>query len=125
MSFQWILDNATSLSINRKKVVASTTSRDGTTRAVVRGDAKKVFTITLPDGPRFSDYKTNIALAEASDKYTQETITIPFASLPYYYGNVNPGADESYTVLCIDFPEWTIFGYNQVSWSGPFVFVEV
>lgn len=125
MSFQWIIDNATSLSINRRKVVAQTTTRDGTTRAVSRGDAKKVFTVRLPDGPRWSDLYTNIELAEASDKFTQETITIPYAKFPYYYGNTAPVSDESYTVVCLQFPDWTIFGYDQVSWSGPFVFVEV
>jgi hypothetical protein len=124
MSFQWIIENATELSINRKQVVASTTARDGTTRVVSRGNAKKVFTVTLPDGPRWSVLKSNIESAESSDKYTQETITIPYASFPYYYGNVNPGTDESYDVYCIEFPEWTIFGYDQVRWSGPFVFVE-
>ena len=125
MSFQWIMDNANTLSINRKKVVASTTARDGTTRAVSRGNVKKIMTVKLPDGPRWSDYKSNIAAAEALDKFTAATISIPYATFPYYYGNVNPGSDESYSVMCIEFPEWTIFGYNQVSWSGPFVFVEV
>ncbi len=45
MSFQWIVDNAESLSINRKKVVASTQSRDGTVRAVSRGNAAKRFEV--------------------------------------------------------------------------------
>lgn len=124
MSFQWIINNCTSLSINRKKVVAQTVARDGTTRVVNRGDAKKVFTVELPDGPRFSEYKTDIENAEGFDKYTQATITIPYARIPYYYGNVAPASDESYDVYCIEFPEWTIFGYDQVRWSGPFVFVE-
>ena len=113
MSFQWIVNNATALSINRKEVVASTTARDGTTRTVTRGDAKKVFTVTLPDGPRWSDYKTDIESAETLDKHTSAAITIPYAKFPYYYGNVAPGSDESYTVKCIEFPEWTIFGYDQ------------
>ena len=125
MSFQWIVDNATALSINRKEVVASTTARDGTTRTVTRGNAKKVFTVTLPDGPRWSDIKSDVESSETLDKHTSATITIPYATFPYYYGNVDPGTDESYTVLCIEFPEWTIFGYDQTRWSGPFVFVEV
>jgi hypothetical protein len=125
MSFQWIIDSATSLSINRKKVVASTTARDGTTRAVNRGNAKKIFTVQLPDGPLYSDIRTNLLAAEALDKFTSATIAIPYAKFPYYYGNVQPVSNESYTVLCIDFPEWTIFGLNNISWSGPFVFIEV
>jgi hypothetical protein len=125
MSFQWIIDNAEGLSINRKDTVASTVARDGTVRAVKRGDAKKVITVNLPDGPRWSDIRTDIAAAEALDRYTTAVISIPYASFPWYYGNVDPGTDESYTVICINFPEWTIFARDQVSWTGPFVFVEV
>lgn len=125
MSFQWIVDGATTLSINRKKVVASTTARDGTTRAVNRGNAKKTFTVLYPDGPAYSSLRNDILAAEALDKFSTATITIPFAKFPYYYGNINPGTDESYSVICLEFPEWTIFGYDQVSWSGPFVFIEV
>jgi hypothetical protein len=124
MSFQWIIDNATSLSINRKKVIASTNARDGTTRAVSRGSMKRVFTVQLPDGPSFSTYRTNIIAAEGLDRNTTATITIPYAKFPFYYGNIAPGVDESYTVLCLEFPEWTIIGTGQVSWSGPFVFIE-
>lgn len=125
MSFQYVFDNATTMSINRKKVVASTTARDGTVRAVARGNGAKVFTVRLPDGPRYSDNKSEIEAIEALDKYQTETIEIKYSKLPYYYGNVNPGTNESYEVICIEFPEWTIFGYDQVQWSGPFVFVEV
>lgn len=125
MSFQWVFDNATTMSINRKKVIASTTARDGTVRAVARGNGAKVFTVQLPDGPRYSDNKSNIEAIEALDKYQTETIQIKYSKIPYYYGNVDPGTNESYEVICIQFPEWTMFGYDQVSWSGPFVFVEV
>jgi len=125
MSFQWIFDNASSISINRKNIVASTTARDGTTKAVSRGSGAKVFTVRLPDGPRWSDYKSDIESAEALDKTTTDTISIKYSLFPWYYGNVAPGSDESYEVICIQFPEWTIFERNQVSWSGPFIFVEV
>jgi hypothetical protein len=81
-------------------------------------------TVRVPDGPRWSDLSSNIAAATALDKYQTAVITIPYAKFPWYYNNVNPGTDESYTVLCVEFPEWTIFSRNQVSWSGPFVFQE-
>jgi len=126
MSFQWIVDNAETLSINRKQVVASTTARDGTVRATSRGTAKKVFTVKLPDGPRWTDLRSNILLAESLDKVTSASITLSYANFPWYYGNVDPGGSaETYNVICISFPEWTIFARDQVSWGGPFVFVEV
>lgn len=123
MSFQWIVNMAEQISIERKKLVATTSARDGTVRAVSRGTPPKRITVKLPDGARWSDLRSNIIAAEALDKITTATITIPYALFPWYYGNVNPGTDESYTVRCVDFPSWTIFARDQVSWSGAFVFV--
>jgi hypothetical protein len=125
MSFQWIVDIAENLSINRKNMVATTRARDGSVRVVSRGTQPKIFTVTLPDGVPWTQLRTNIIAAEALDRITTATIAIPFAKFPFYYGDVAPGADESYTVRCIDFPDWIIFARNQVSWSGPFVFIEV
>lgn len=125
MSFQWIINSAESLSINRLKTTATTTSRDGTVRVVSRGTPPKRFTVKLPDGIPWTEIKTDIAAAEALDKITTATISIPYAKFPWYYGNVAPVSDESYTVRCIEFPDWTIFARNQVSWSGAFTFVEV
>lgn len=125
MSFQWIVDNAETLSINRKKMVATTTARDGQVRAVSRGTQPYQITVKLPDGIRWEDIYEDIEDAEALDRVSTATITIPFAKFPWFYGNVNPGTNDSWTVRCIQFPEWTIFARNQVSWSGPFVFVEV
>lgn len=129
MSFQWIFDKAESLSINRKQMVATTTARDGSTRAVTRGQMPKRITVKLPDGLRWNDIKTSIAAAEALDKVTTATVTIGTASTAgfgWYYGQTTvPSSPESYTVRCVEFPEWTLSGRNQVSWSGPFVFVEV
>lgn len=126
MSFQWVFNNAETLAINRLDTVASTQARDGTVKAVSRGTPKKTFTIKLPDGPRWSDIRTNIQAAEALDRHTTDDITIEYATHPWYYGNVNPGVnEEDYTVICVQFPQWTLFGYDQVSWDGPFIFVEV
>lgn len=126
MSFQWIFNNAETLSINRLDTVGSTQARDGTVKAVSRGTPKKTFTIKLPDGPRWSEIRTNISAAEALDRHTTAAITIDYTTFPWYYGDVDPGgAEESYTVICTQFPQWTIFARDQVSWNGPFVFVEV
>lgn len=123
--FQWIVDRSTAISVNRKKMVATTTARDGTVRAVSRGTPPKRFSIKLPDGIPWTEIRTSIAAAEALDRISTAVITIPYSKFPWYYGNVNPGTDDSYTVRCVQFPEWTIFARNQVSWSGDFVFVEV
>ena len=125
MSFQWIVNSAESISINRKNQVASTTARDGTVRVVSRGTQPKRFEVKLPDGLPWSANKSNIEAAEVLDRISTATISIPYAKFPWFYNNSAPGSDLSYTVRCIEFPEWTIFSRDQVSWSGPFVFVEV
>lgn len=125
MTFQWIVDQAETISINKKKMVATTTARDGTVRAVSRGTQPKRFEVKLPDGIPWTVLRTDIAAAEVLDRITTATISFPYAKFPWYYGNVAPASDESYTVRCIQFPEWTIFSRNQVSWSGPFIFQEV
>lgn len=128
MSFQWVFNNAETLSINRLDTVASTQARDGTVKAVSRGTPKKIFTVKLPDGPRWTDIKSNIEAAEALDRHTTDDIEIEYATHPWYYGNVAPESNEAYTVLCVQFPQWTVFGSKttpQVSWDGEFVFVEV
>lgn len=38
---------------------------------------------------------------------------------------LNVGEDCVFTVRCIQFPQWTIFARNQVSWDGSFIFQEV
>ena len=120
MSFQWIFDKAETLSINRKKMVAQTTARDGQVRSVSRGTMPKVFTVQVPDGIAWSDLKSSIEAAEVLDRITSASITISAARFPWYNNT-----DETYTVRCTTFPEWTIFARNQVSWSGPFIFTEV
>lgn len=123
--FQWIVDRAETISINRKKMVSQTTARDGQVRVVSRGTQPKRIEVKVPDGISWTELKTSIEAAEVLDRITTATITIPYSKFPWFYNNVNPGTDLSYTVRCTEFPEWTIFARNQVSWSGPFVFVEV
>jgi len=125
MSFQYVIDNATTLSINRKDTVASTQTRSGVVKAVSRGTPKKIFTVRLPDGPKWSDIKSNIEALETLDRHTSGGITITYAKHPWYYSNSTPTTEEAYNVICVAFPEWEVFGYDQVRWSGPFVLVEV
>ena len=125
MSFQWIINNCETLSIERKAITAQSTSRDGTVRSVTRGTPPKRFTVKLPDGLSYASYKDSISAAEVLGRHTTSSIQIPYAKFPWYYGNVAPASDENYTVICTQFPDWTIFARDQVSWSTAFVFVEV
>lgn len=125
MSFQWIINSCETLSIERKAITAQTTTRDGTVRSVSRGTPPKRFTVKVPDGLSWSEIRSNISAAETLGRHTTASITIPYAKFPWYYGNIAPGSDETYTVICTVFPDWTIFSRDLVSWSGAFEFVEV
>jgi hypothetical protein len=125
MSFQWIFNRSESLSIDRRKTTSLTTSRDGTVRTVSRGTPPKIFRVRLPDGIPWTDIRTDITAAEALDRVSTASISIPYAKFPWYYGNTQPASDDTYTVRCVEFPTWRIFARNQVSWSGDFVFTEV
>lgn len=41
------------------------------------------------------------------------------------FGTLLIGPAVTWTVLCQDLPQWTIFSRDQVAWSGAFVFTEV
>ena len=125
MSFQWVIDRAETLSINRKNQVGISTARDGTTRAVDRGPLPKRIEVKLPDGIPWTELKSYIEAAEALNKFGTATVSIPYAKFPWFYNNVNPGTDLSWTVRCVQFPEWIIYMRNQVSWTGTFIFTEV
>lgn len=202
MSFQFVIDNASSISIDRKRVVASTQTRSGVVRNVSRGGQVWTFEVQLPEGPRWTDYRNDISKLEALDRVSTDTIqfsntghswlveyqgdsvnytgfqativngsntitltTSPTTSSGYKFkagdfiqlgasGKVyTVAADVAYnsntvtlhrpvldasasgvalnvaencvwTVVCSQFPKWTLFDRNQIRWEGPFIFNE-
>lgn len=122
-AFQWIIDRAESISINRKQMVSTTTARDGGIRSVTRGTQPKRFTVKLPDGMRWSDIRAFVEATEAKDRITSDTISISADGQSWFY-EAYSFSRPTYTVRILSFPEWTLFARDQVSWSGPFVFVE-
>jgi|TARA_R110000796_G_scaffold78978_1_gene175913 hypothetical protein len=125
MSFQWIFDNAESISIDRKQQVAQTITRNNTVRAISRGNGVDKFTVKMPDGMRWSEVATYIQAAEALNRFTPETVDLNEANMAVWLHNGGILATDTWTVICVEFPEWTIFARDQVSWSGAFVFYEV
>jgi hypothetical protein len=57
--------------------------------------------------------------------YNQTTVTTnrPVRETAGTY-TLKVGQAVSWTVLCVNFPKWTISAHNQVTWDGAFVFVE-
>jgi hypothetical protein len=199
-AFQNVVNNASTISINRKKTIGQTIARDGTVKSTSLGGQLWQFEVQLPTGPRFSDYRSILSAIEALDRTTVGQIqfnaaghdyisgyqgdlgNISAITVSYTSGNtvtitggatlasgyrfragdlIQLGNNSVYTVvsdvaynqttvtlhrpvresagtytlkvgpncvfdvICVQFPEWTIFGYDQISWSGPFLFSEV
>jgi hypothetical protein len=203
MSFQYVIDNAQSISISKRKRVAQTVSRAGVVKATSVGGQVYEFRVQLPNGLYWTDNRGLIEAVEALDRTTVNSIRINKSAHSYISGyqgdivaEVPAGITVSYStgntltitnvpgdvssgyrfktgdfiqlgssgsvynivsdvahndntitvhrpikesagnytllvgravdwdVICVEMPTWTIFGYNQVSWSGAFVFVE-
>ena len=199
-AFQTVIDYAETISFNRRKKVAQTTSRDGTVKSTSLGGQIWEFEVQLPNGPAWTTFRPLIEKMEYLDRTTVGTIqivkpehsyitgyqgnlastsgiTVSFssgntvsitagASLASGYrfragdlvqlgaaGKVYSVADDvvyngatitlnrpvreaagsyslivgqavTWSVICVQFPKWTIFGYDQIQWDGPFVFAE-
>jgi len=199
-AFQTVFDNAETLSINKRKKVSQTQSRDGTIKTTSLGGQAWQFEVKLPDGPKWTTYRPLIEAMEALDRVTvgqvqinktgQEwlsgyqgdltdtsAVTVSFvsgntltitggASLGSGYrfragdfiqlgttGSVYTvsedvefhsdtitvhrpvretvgsytllvGANVVWSVICVNFPKWTIFARDQISWDGAFIFAE-
>jgi hypothetical protein len=208
MSFQYLVNTASNISIDNRPTVAQTIARSGMIRSVNRGNAVWRFTVTPATGPFYSDLKTKILDAQQTGKDTEfnlqfnhtglddllnytgdwtstttRTVTVdpttygynrvidstalPSGTYKYKKGDIievlghvyqvtadvtdTGGADSVYlhrnliladdftagsktatlgtaatfTVKCINFPAFTLFGAKQVQWDGDFVFQEV
>jgi hypothetical protein len=198
-AFQYVFNNAESISINKRRMVGTTTTRDNTVRSVNRFGQTWRFEVKLPDGISWTSARPEIERMEALDRTTVATVQINNAGYntwltPYQgnatgtiaatwtqganaisitsgsatsgfnfragdliqlgssgrvysvpndvafnvttvpvnrpiidnsgSGNLVCGTAVTWSVLCVEFPSWTIFSRDQVSWSGPFVFYE-
>ena len=201
-AFQTVIDYAETISFNRKKKVAQSTSRDGVVKSTSLGGQIWEFEVTLPNGPSWTTFRPLIEKMEYLDRTTVGTIQINKAGHSYisgYQGNLGStsgitvsfssgntvtitagatglsagqfrfragdliqlgaagkvysvaedvvyngatitlnrpvreaagsyslivGQAVTWSVICVQFPKWTIFNYDQIQWDGPFVFAE-
>ena len=87
-AFQWIIDNAVDVQINKRGVVATTTSRDQTIRSVSRGGRVWRFTVTPNPGTRWQDPGVRKYLEELdkADRIETQYINFNSAGLEYIFG---------------------------------------
>ena len=85
-AFQTVIDNAETISINKKKKVSQTVSREGVVKSISLGGQVWEFQVKLPDGPRWSEYRPLIEKIEALDRVTTGTIAINKAAHSWITG---------------------------------------
>lgn len=99
--FQNVINNAQTISINKRKKVSSTQSRDGTIKAVSLGGQKWQFDVKLPDGAPWSTYRPIIEQIENLDRVTTSTIQINstgHAWMTAYQGNLSTAQQNNIVV---------------------------
>lgn len=90
MSFQWIIDRAESISIDRQDIVGQTITRNQTVRAVSRGAGVWKFTVKVPDGISWTELRPYISPTEKLGRTTVAPIVINAAGhtwISQYQGN--------------------------------------
>jgi hypothetical protein len=90
MSFQWIFDNAETISINKRAVVAQSITRGNRVKSSILGGQTWRFDVKLPDGLRWSDWRSYIEAHEALDLVTTERVLLNNPGYSYinqYQGN--------------------------------------
>jgi hypothetical protein len=121
-AFQFVFDKAESLAVNRRQVVGQSITRNGIVRSVSRGPTPWTFTVKLPDGMRWSDTRDIIQVLDTADKITTANVALTDSGYATWLGSTPGFSGNTWNVVCIDMPNWTISSRDQVSWSGPFVF---
>lgn len=76
MSFQYIFDNAAQIRMDTHPVVAQSRTRSNVVKSVERGGDTWRFIVTMPQGQKWSEVRSKIALIEALGKTTSDTIQI-------------------------------------------------
>jgi hypothetical protein len=85
-AFQTVFDNAEQLSFNRRRKVATTTSRSGVVKATSIGGQVWEFEVLLPSGPAWTEYRPLIEQMEALDRVTIGQVQINKAGQEWITG---------------------------------------
>lgn len=112
-AFQYIFDNAESISIDRRAVTAQTVSRNNTVRSVSRGGQIWRFDVKLPDGPRWTDLRPYIEAIDYADRYTVGTVQINNAGYNDWLTKYQGDAGNPNSILA----SWSQ-GTNSITLTG-------
>lgn len=84
--FQFIIDEAVDVQINKRAVVSSTVARDQTVRATSRGGRIWRFTVTPSPGMRWSESRGLLEKLDKADMFTTATIDFNLAESDFIFG---------------------------------------
>jgi len=103
MSFQFIFDNAETISIDKNPLVSQTITRDQRVRSVSRGGAVYRFSVKLPDGFRWSNIRSSIAELEQANKLAIETVNLAHTGLKWAFGYTGDLTDTQRNALTVTY----------------------
>jgi hypothetical protein len=86
MAYQWVFDNAETLSINKRGITAQTISRDQRIRSVSRGGEIWRFTITMPTGFPYNNNRGYIEALDQADRTAVEFVNLSKPGYSYIVG---------------------------------------
>jgi hypothetical protein len=113
MSFQWIIDNAVDVDINRYGLVSQTISRNQTVRSVSRGGKVTKFVVTPSPGTIWQDStnRQKIQAIENANRYTNSYINFAKSGQEYMFKYQGNGTGTGWTA------SWTK-GVSSFTMSG-------
>ncbi len=103
MSFQTIINNATAITVNRRKVTSSTVSRSGILKTAERLPSVYSFTVGMNDGLKYSTNRDLVEELDRLDTTIEEEINIGstntgLAYITQYLGNLSASQIGQVTV---------------------------
>tara|TARA_R100001460_G_scaffold37635_3_gene72010 strand:- start:4489 stop:5139 length:651 start_codon:yes stop_codon:yes gene_type:complete len=120
MSFQTIINNATAITVNRRKVTSSTVSRSGILKTAERLPSVYSFTVGMNDGLKYSTNRDLVEELDRLDTTIEEEINIGstntgLAYITQYLGNLSASQIGQVTVTSASGNEIVL---NTTSVSG-------
>ncbi len=89
MSYQWVIDNAASLSVTTQPTVAQSFTRSNRPRAVNRGGDSYRWTVQMPAGMPYTEARPYIAAYEELSRDTVILLSIPQTYISGYQGTAD------------------------------------
>jgi len=119
-AFQWIVNNATALSIDGRGVVAQTATRENVIRSVSRGGRVWKFTVTPSPGATYTEARPYLAKLDQMDRITTADINFNHPGFENIIGYQGTGS-SGFTVVVPAGTSVTTCTVTAGSLSGSYV----